>query len=197
MAREHCNDLCSKATTGTCALCDKLDERDRFEKYFWRFFCKEFYLTLHDFVFRKTFSFIIFVALVSLIGSVYQKFLDKGDFSSVLAPYLAITALSIALASMTFTYSRTKDDKEEKMLVYIGELFINTALALVFALLASWLCFEIQTFLKKISYYKTFETPLLIIIGFGNGGLLAAALNFHRGIINIQKYVGSRARGKL
>jgi hypothetical protein len=44
MARERCTELCTKASTGQCALCDALDERDRFErKYFWRFFCKEFY----------------------------------------------------------------------------------------------------------------------------------------------------------
>jgi hypothetical protein len=29
---ERCNELCTKATTGTCALCDVLAERDRFER---------------------------------------------------------------------------------------------------------------------------------------------------------------------
>ena len=33
MARERCNELCTKASTGLCVLCDALDERDRF----WRF----------------------------------------------------------------------------------------------------------------------------------------------------------------
>jgi hypothetical protein len=30
MARERCNELCTKASTGLCALCDALVERDRF-----------------------------------------------------------------------------------------------------------------------------------------------------------------------
>jgi hypothetical protein len=33
--RERCNELCTKSSTGRCALCDALDERDRFERPFW------------------------------------------------------------------------------------------------------------------------------------------------------------------
>ena len=33
--RERCNELCTKETTGTCAHCQALDERDRFERPFW------------------------------------------------------------------------------------------------------------------------------------------------------------------
>ena len=33
MARERCNELCTKASTGLCVLCDALDERDRFERF--------------------------------------------------------------------------------------------------------------------------------------------------------------------
>ena len=35
MARERCNELCTKASTGMCAHCDAFDERDRFERPFW------------------------------------------------------------------------------------------------------------------------------------------------------------------
>jgi hypothetical protein len=35
MARGRCNKLCTKASTGQCALCDKLAERERFERPFW------------------------------------------------------------------------------------------------------------------------------------------------------------------
>ena len=32
---ERCNELCTKEATGTCAYCDTLTERDRFERPFW------------------------------------------------------------------------------------------------------------------------------------------------------------------
>jgi hypothetical protein len=37
MARERCTELCTKASTGQRALCEVLDERDRFERPFWVF----------------------------------------------------------------------------------------------------------------------------------------------------------------
>ena len=188
MARERCNDLCSKATTGACALCDKLDERDRFEKYFWRFFCWESFWTPHDFVLVIAPSFFSSLALGFLVGSVFWKFLYKGDFSSVLPAYLAIIALSIALASITFTYSRTKDDEEVKALVRIGELFIRTALLLIFALLITWEGVEVQTLLKKGSLFET----LGVIISLGNGTLLVAAISFYAGITSLHKHVISK-----
>ena len=33
---DRCNDLCTKASTGTCALCDALAERDRFERFWFK-----------------------------------------------------------------------------------------------------------------------------------------------------------------
>ena len=36
MARERCNELCTKATTGACTLCDKLDEADEFIRFYFK-----------------------------------------------------------------------------------------------------------------------------------------------------------------
>ena len=147
-------------------------------------------------MFAKTLSFTIWLALFSLIGSVNRNYLNKGDFSSVLTSYIAIIALSIALASMTFTYSRTKDDEEEKMLVLIGELFIYTALSLIFAFLITLVSFDIHNWpsLKRFPYYVIIEVLLMLMIGFGYGALIVAAVYFHTGIINLQKYISSRER---
>ena len=179
-----------------CALCDALDERDRFErKYFWRFFCEESFWTLHDFLFVKALSLVSYLALFFLVGTVFWKFLYQGDFSSVLPAYIAIIALSIALASMTFTYSRAKDDDEEvKALVSIGERFIGIALLLIFALLITWMGFEVQTLLKKGSLFETFEDLLIVILGLGNGTLITAAIYFHGSITALQKHVSPRRR---
>jgi hypothetical protein len=134
---ERCNELCTKEATGACTLCDKLAERDRFEwKYFWQFCRKEFFLTLYRFFLVRIPSFIIWLALFYLVWTVFNRFLVKGDFTSILTSYLAITAISIAFASMTFTYSRTKNEGESEVLVSIGELFLYTSLSLVIALLS-------------------------------------------------------------
>ena len=36
MARKRCNELCTKEATDQCALCDALDERDRFERFWFK-----------------------------------------------------------------------------------------------------------------------------------------------------------------
>jgi hypothetical protein len=56
--------------------------------------------------------------------------------------------------------------------------------------------FEVQTLLKKGSHFETFEYPLLVIIGLGNGTLIKAAVDFHAGITNLQKHVSPRVRGR-
>jgi hypothetical protein len=33
---DRCNDLCTKEATGTCAHCDALAERDRFERFWFK-----------------------------------------------------------------------------------------------------------------------------------------------------------------
>ena len=33
---DRCNELCTKEITGTCALCEALAERDRFEQFWFR-----------------------------------------------------------------------------------------------------------------------------------------------------------------
>jgi hypothetical protein len=148
-------------------------------------------------VFVRAPSFVIGLALFFLVSFVFWKFLIKGDFSSVLPIYLVIIALSVALASMTFTYSRTtEDDEEAKKLVSIGKFFITTALLLIFALLITWVGSEVQTLLKNGSHFETFEYPLVFIIGLGNGILITAARYFHAGITNLQKHVSPRGRGR-
>ena len=171
----RCNCLCTKDATGTCALCEARAEADH---CMWLLFKGGFLLNLLRFVRDRSKQFLFnrqsFVSLVHfymvsipvfavrlalslLCATTFYEFFYKGEFSSILTPYLAAIGASISLASATFSYARAITDKEEEeTLISIGEYFLGTTVLLIFALLITWGGFQIQKFLEKISYYARF-----------------------------------------
>ena len=80
MARERCNELCTKASTGMCAHCDKLDEQDRFERPFWMAVAS-FNKGLHWFCSHRPLVGLIIVSLLFLVPVFYAWWLQLNQLN--------------------------------------------------------------------------------------------------------------------
>jgi len=142
-------------------------------------------------------SILIWLALVFLALTAYSKFLGKGDFSPVITLYFAMIALVIALASVTFAFSKTKEGGDKEFLTSAGELFLYASLALISSLLISWLSFEAKSFLKDYPFYKYYSYILILIFSWGQSFLLFAANSLHKALVDLESYLWFRVREKI
>lgn len=142
-------------------------------------------------------SILIWLALIFLSFKAYSGFLGKGDFSPVITLYFAMVALVIALASVTFAYSKTKDNDDKKFLTSAGELFLYATLALISSFLISWLSFEAKDFLKEYLYYKYYSYFLILIFSWGQSFLFFAANSFHKALVDLERYLWFKVREKI
>jgi hypothetical protein len=166
--------------------------RDRSKQFL---FNRQSFVSLVHFYMVSIPVFAVRLALSLLCATTFYEFFYKGEFSSILTPYLAAIGASISLASATFSYARAITDKEEEeTLISIGEYFLGTTVLLIFALLITWGGFQIQKFLEKISYYETFKALLVGIISFGNIPLLAAGENLHKGLARLAQHLFRKSR---
>jgi hypothetical protein len=140
-------------------------------------------------------SVLVWLALVFLAIASYREFLNKGDFLSVITLYITIIAIVIALASVTFTFSKTTKDRE--FLSSVGELFLYSALALISSLLISWLSFEVKNFLQNSPLYRYYSYILILIFSWGQSFLLFAANSLHKALVDLEKYLWFRVKEKI
>ena len=138
-------------------------------------------------------SFLLFIALLVLAFITIFKFFSKGDFSSITI-YFAMIALVIALASVTFSLSNTKEGKDREVLIATGEMFLHASISLISSLLISWLSFTISHFLEGYSFYKYIFFIISMVFSWGQTFLLFAAIGLHKAIVSLENYLWFRVR---
>lgn len=142
-------------------------------------------------------SILVWITFVFLVYKSYFKFFTAGDFSPVLTLYFGIIASATALASVTFTFSKTKDGKDQELLVSIGELFLYASITLILALLISYLSFNAKRFLINYPVYTYCSYILTLIFSWGQLFLTLAANALHRALVDLEKYLFVRVREKI
>jgi hypothetical protein len=109
--------------------------------------------------------------------------------------YLTFIGLSLAFASVTFTYSNNVEDK--KALVSIGENFLYAAVSMIVALLISWLSFQANNFLKKFSIYTYLRYVLIFLFFWGQTFLMLAAFSLHNALAGLENHLFFRVKEKI
>jgi hypothetical protein len=140
---------------------------------------------------------LIWSALLLLVLIAFLEFFYKGNYSPIITFYLTATAITIALASVTFAYSRTKIEAESDRLAAIGELFLYSSLSLIMALLITWLSYTAKKYLEPLPSYVYFKALLILTFSSGQLFLFFAATSLYEGLTRLEAYLFTQVKNKI
>jgi hypothetical protein len=158
-------------------------------------------------LFYKTITFLmvniphllVWLSLAILVHTTLQTFFKNGDFVTVLQLFFSAIALIIALASVTFSYSKTKEYNREEYskLVSAGEMFFWAALMLIMILLISWLAFRFDNFSRNYYWYTYIKWPVGIVFAIPFSLLIFVANSLSKGIKVLEKNLSGKIKRSI